>query len=239
MHIFIIALIVFIGSLVQGSSGFGFSLVCMALMPFFVPLKTAVVIQVFLAFIMVTYMAISMYKLVEIKLIIPPAISAGLFSYLGINTLVSLDDTILKRIFGIVLIFLTIYFVFISEKIQIRGNILTGLGAGVISGFTGGLFGVGGPPMVAYFISVTENKMKYNANIQAFFMINTITVLTIHIIKGNYTSDMIPLLAVSMIGLLFGTIMGMYLFKKMKLKSTKYFICAVMFLSGFYMLINI
>ncbi len=238
MEFFFIALIAFIGSLVQGISGFGFALVCMSLLPFVIAFKTAVVLEAILAFVMVSYITIRLYRHIDIRLVIPPAITAGIFSYIGISALIYLNDSILKRIFGFLLILLSVYFVFFNEKLKIRGNIINGMSAGVISGFAGGLFSVGGPPMVLYFMAVTKDKTKYLANIQAFFAINSLTVIIMHIFKKNITNDMIPMLLFALIGVLGGTAAGLYLFRKMNSKMITYLVSILMVVSGTYMIIR-
>ena len=44
----------------------------------------------------------------------------------------------------------------IDCKVHLKASLVSGLVAGAISGFCGGLFNIGGPPMVAYFLSVTD-----------------------------------------------------------------------------------
>lgn len=39
--------------------------------------------------------------------------------------------------------------------------------------------------MVAYFLSVTDDKEKYNATLQMFFTINTISIFLIHVFQGH------------------------------------------------------
>lgn len=238
MQLFLIAFIAFAGSLVQGTSGFGFALVCMSLLPFVIAFKTAVVLEAILAFIMVSYITIRLHRHIDIRLVIPPAITAGIFSYIGISALIVLNDSILKRLFGFLLILLAAYFIFFSEKVSIKGNMINGMSAGVLSGFTGGLFSVGGPPMVVYFMAVTKDKTKYLANIQAFFAINSLTVIIMHLVKGNITSEMIPMILIALIGVLAGTASGLYLFKKMKAKTITYLVCTLMAVSGIYMMIR-
>ena len=76
-------------------------------------------------------------------------------SLLGVNTLMALDEAVLSKIMGTVLLVLAVYFIFFSSKVHLKAGLVSGLAAGAVSGFCGGLFNIGGPPMVAYFLSVT------------------------------------------------------------------------------------
>ena len=45
--------------------------------------------------------------------------------------------------------------------------------------------------MVAYFLSVTDDKEKYNATLQMFFTINTVSVFLIHVFQGHVSGAML------------------------------------------------
>ena len=45
--------------------------------------------------------------------------------------------------------------------------------------------------MVAYFLSVTDDKEKYNATLQMFFTINTISIFLIHVFQGHVSGSML------------------------------------------------
>ena len=169
------ALVAFAGSFIQSSSGFGYAIICMAVWPMFMPFYTASILESIVAFFMVIYIAVRLWKFIDWKLLLPPVIMATVTSFLGVNTLMSLDEEVLSKIMGTVLLILAVYFIFFSSKVHLKGGIVSGLAAGAISGFCGGLFNIGGPPMVAYFLSVTDDKEKYNATLQMFFTINTIS----------------------------------------------------------------
>ena len=78
----------------------------------------------------------------------------------------------LSKIMGTVLLVLAVYFIFFSSKVHLKGRFgLPDWAAGAVSGFCGGLFNIGGPPMVAYFLSVTDDKEKYNATLQMFLQL--------------------------------------------------------------------
>ncbi|URW86897.1 sulfite exporter TauE/SafE family protein [Blautia wexlerae] len=111
-------------------------------------------------FFMVIYIAVKLWKFIDWKLLLPPVIMATVTSLLGVNTLMALDEAVLSKIMGTVLLVLAVYFIFFSSKVHLKAGLVSGLAAGAVSGFCGGLFNIGGPPMVAYFLSVTDDKEK-------------------------------------------------------------------------------
>ena len=179
------ALVAFAGSFVQSSSGFGYAIICMAIWPMFMPFYTASILEAIAAFFMVIYIAVRLWKFIDWKLLLPPVIMATVTSFLGVNTLMALDEDVLSKIMGTVLLILAVYFIFFSSKVHLKASLVSGLAAGAISGFCGGLFNIGGPPMVAYFLSVTDDKEKYNATLQMFFTINTIQYFSDSCISGS------------------------------------------------------
>ena len=120
------------------------------------------------AFFMVIYIAVRLWKFIDWKLLLPPVIMATVTSFLGVNTLMALDEDVLSKIMGTVLLILAVYFIFFSSKVHLKASLVSGLVAGAISGFCGGLFNIGGPPMVAYFLSVTDDKKNIMLHFRCF-----------------------------------------------------------------------
>ena len=115
------ALVAFAGSFIQSSSGFGYAIICMAVWPMFMPFYTASILESIAAFFMVIYIAVRLWKFIDWKLLLPPVIMATVTSFLGVNTLMSLDEEVLSKIMGTVLLILAVYFIFFSSKVHLKG----------------------------------------------------------------------------------------------------------------------
>ena len=224
------ALVSFAGSFVQSSSGFGYAIICMAIWPMFMPFYTASILEAIAAFFMVIYIAVRLWKFIDWKLLLPPVIMATVTSFLGVNTL--------SKIMGTVLLILAVYFIFFSSKVHLKASLVSGLVAGAISGFCGGLFNIGGPPMVAYFLSVTDDKEKYNATLQMFFTINTISIFLIHVFQGHVSGSMLPLVGAALAGTAVGTAGGMFLFRRLTMAGIKKTVYIFMICAGSYLLLS-
>ena len=234
----LIALVAFVGSFVQSCSGFGYAIICMAVWPMFVPFYTASILETIAAFFMVVYIAVRLWRSIDWKLLLPPAIMAVATSLLGVNTLMSLEEAVLSKIMGTVLLVLAVYFIFFSSKVHLKAGIVSGLAAGAISGFCGGLFNIGGPPMVAYFLSVTDDKEKYNATLQMYFTINTISIFLIHLFQGHVSGAMLPLVGAALAGTAVGTAGGMILFRRLTMSGIKKAVYIFMVCAGSYLLLS-
>lgn len=232
-----VAIIALLGSMLQTSTGFGFAIVTMALWPFFIPFKAAAAVEGFSAFVMVIYISIKLRKHINFKMLIFPTISSLITGTLGVFLLVSTGEAILRRALGAVLFLMSIYLFLFSERIKIKPTPAKGLLAGAISGILNGLFNVGGPPMVVYFLSSTDDKLEYNATIQFYFTLSAISVLGMHLAMGNFSLDIAKLSLASACGLVLGVFAGMYLFKKFSINTIKKTVYQSMAVFGLMLLI--
>lgn len=96
---------------------------------------TASILEAIAAFFMVIYIAVRLWKFIDWKLLLPPVIMATVTSFLGVNTLMALDEDVLSKIMGTVLLILAVYFIFFSSKVHLKASLVSGLAAGAISGF--------------------------------------------------------------------------------------------------------
>ena len=232
---FLVGLVAFFGGFVQSVSGFGNAIICMTFWVRLMPFLHASIIESVTAFFMVVYLAFRLRKSIDFELLAPPIVVSVVFSFFGINTLMSLSESVLQRILGIALLLLATYFIFLSRYVHLKATVMTGMIAGLISGFCGGLFNIGGPPIVAYFLSVTDDKEKYNATLQAYFTLTTFSIFSIHLMKGNVTPQLFPHTISAMVGILLGSVLGFHVFKKMKMKQIKNTVYAFMLVAGCYL----
>ena len=90
--------------------------------------------------------------------------------------------------------------------------------------------------MVAYFLSVTDDKEKYNATLQMFFTINTVSVFLIHVFQGHVSGAMLPLVGAALAGTAVGTAVGMFLFRRLTMTGIKKVVYIFMMCAGSYLL---
>lgn len=223
------------GSFIQAASGFGYAIFCMALWPLFLPFRVASVLESITAFFMVIYITFYLRKYINFKLMIAPIFSSMLFSTLGVFTLLSSTESLMRRILGAALMILAIYFVFWSDKIHLKPTLFNGIVAGAVSGFFGGLFNIGGPPMVAYFLSVTDDKMEYNATLQCYFCITTLYIFLNHFLLGNVNITILSYSGVALMGVILGTWLGLTFFKKLSMRNIKRLVYSFMAVAGLYL----
>ncbi|NMA67107.1 MAG: sulfite exporter TauE/SafE family protein [Clostridiaceae bacterium] len=238
MDLIFVVIIAIAGSFTQSLSGFGFAIIAMALWPLVIPFHTAVLVELITAFVMVLYISIKLFKYINFRLLIYPLITTVITSTLGVATLMASTETLMRRVLGGVLAILAVYFYKYSDKVKLKPTIMNGLIAGGLSGFLAGLLSIGGPPIVAYFLSVTDDKMEYNATLQFYFVLSCSYIFIVHLIMGNVTLEVMQYSFLGLIGVAVGTTAGLRLFKKLSLKTIKKIVYVFMMIAGLYMLIK-
>ena len=98
------------------------------------------------------------------------------------------------------------------------------------------MFAAGGPPIVAYYNSIIDNPLTYQATVQTYFITTTLTILITDFSKGYLTGNLVLPGIICMISCLLGTIVGMRLLHKISMKTVRKAAYIVMLLAGCYML---
>ena len=99
----------------------------------------------------------------------PILVTFIIVSTIAIFALTRIEDHILRRILGVALILISIYFMLFSQRIKLPTTKKVQVGAGTLSGLMGGFFGMQGPPAVLYFIKSEPTKEHYMAMAQPWW----------------------------------------------------------------------
>jgi hypothetical protein len=120
-----------------------------------------------------------------------------------------LHSEVLKKIFGIFLIVLSLYYLFYNPKKK-NLSLFSSVCYIVISGICNGLFGIGGPLMVLFYLSQTDSKEEYFGTLQMVFFINLVYTTTLRTVNHILTIEHVPYI---IIGTIF-TLVGLFLANK-------------------------
>lgn len=231
-----VTLIGFLGSFIQSTTGFGYAVTVMAIWPMLMPFKMATVMEILTAMVLTVSIAVKYRKYIVWKQLIWPGVASLVFNWIGLQVLQHSGETFLRRVLGAVLILLAVYFIFFSERIRIRPTTKNAILAGSVSGFTGGLFSLGGPPIVAYYLSALEDKRQYTATTQMFFIISMAELIGMHLLLGNITGQILRISLIVVVGVAAGTGCGLALFKRLNLPTIKKLVYGFMMFMGLYIL---
>ncbi len=166
-------------SFIQRTTGFGFGIFIMTVLPFLTnSYGEATALSGLLAMTTSLFISFKMRRYVSWKRLWPMLLTFAVVSTAAVFSLKSINDIVLRRILGAVLILTSFYFL-LSSKIHIRPSVPAQLGMGTVSGVLGGFFGMQGPPAVLYFMASEPDKEHYMAMIQTYLLLgNALMTLT-------------------------------------------------------------
>lgn len=176
-------------SFVQRTTGFGFGIFIMTMLPFLMPsYGEATALSGLLALTTSLIAAWKYRRLITWKRLIPILSVFLVVSSASICLLTRIHDDMLRRILGVILIIVSIYFAFFSKRIRFGTTLPYQIGAGTVSGLMGGFFGMHGPPAVLYFISSEPDKEHYMGMIQTYFVITNAMMTLVRASNGFVTA---------------------------------------------------
>ena len=220
-------------SFVQRTTGFGFGIFIMTLLPFIMPsYAEATALSGLLALTTSSVIAFRLRKNVTWNRLIPILVTFIIISAVSICFLARIHDNSLRRILGIVLIITGLYFAFFNKKIKIGTTVPWQVEAGTLSGIMGGFFGMQGPPAVLYFISSEPSKECYMAMTQMYFCIGNAMMTIVRASNGFVTADVGNGYAIGLGGLVLGLLLGEWTFKKIPGKIFPYLVYTYICVSG-------
>ena len=221
------------GCLIQRVTGFGYGIFVMMFFPHFMPsYGEANALAGMISAVTSIVVAISLRKHIQWKLIPAPLIGSIVTSYLAVRFMSGQTDQLLKLMLGIVLVILSIYFFFFAGKIKFKPSTWKGAVAGSISGVMNGLFAMGGPPMVIYFMVSNKDMKDYLATIQMYFALSNIYTTAVKASAGYVTKEVLVFFVIAWLSAMIGVFLGKKIFAHCKPDILKKAVYGFMAVSG-------
>lgn len=225
---------------VQGVTGFGSGIVMMIFLPYLLPINQSAGVST-LTMLVANAMVVWRYRkyLKWQKLALP----FGIYIITAICSLFlseSLASNHLKLLLGTLLVVLSLYYSLMNiRSITIKNiPIYVMIIFALISGFFNGLFGIGGPLMALYFLTISDSKENYLASIQTFFLVDTFIMTTLRFSSGILDLSSIKFVLVGIIGAIIGTMLANRLVRHLNIKIMTLFIYVFIGVSGLYYLLT-
>lgn len=238
MHLILLLIVGAGAGFIQRVSGFGLGIFAMLFLPHFMPSHTAAAtISCLFSCGTSTYNAIKYRRTIPFKTVFPLLISAMIMIPIAVYFSVLVSAKFFKIFLGIVLICLSIYFLFFDQRISIKPTVKNGILAGAIGGSLNGLFSTGGPPVVLYLTHASNSNMAYFSGIQFYFCITNIYATIFRFINGAVSSQIIVYATIGFAGCMIGDIVGKRVFNKLDSFKLKCVIYVGMIISGILMML--
>lgn len=175
-------------------------------------------------------------KYIKLKTIAFPTILMMLSSIPGMLFLKNADATVIKIIFGIVIVGLGIEMLVKELYPQIQGEskwILTIIG--ILAGMMTGLFGIGAL-LSAYMGRVTNDTHEFKGNLCAVFSIMNTYRVIIYIVLGIFTMESIKQALMVTPAMCIGLLLGIKCAKVMDERTVKRIVILALIISGLVLL---
>lgn len=216
--IIILALFAMGAAFVQRTTGFGFGIFIMTMLPHLMPsYGEATTLSGLLAMVTSAIIVWRTWHDIEWRKLLPILTIFAIVSIFAIEFLSIMRSEMLHKILGVTLILASLYFLFLNKKIKVKGNLLTQTSLGTVSGLMGGFFGMQGPPAVLYFLAVSDSKEKYIAIAQAYFLIGNIIMTVFRLNAGFLSKAVVINWLVALPAVIIGTYLGALVYKRIQM----------------------
>lgn len=234
----LVGLIALAGSFVQSATGFGYAVTVMALWPLLLPYRTALVVELLSSMALCVAIAARYRRFINWRQLIAPCAASLVTNWLGLQIMAGSPESVLRRLLGGALMALAVYFIFFSEKLRLRPTLAAGIVAGGVAGLSAGMFSIGGPPIVVYYLAAFSDKREYTATTQMYFILTSLWLLAQHLWMGNIDALALRGTGAALAGLAVGTAAGLAVFRALPLEKIKKLVYAFMLVMGAYILIT-
>jgi len=183
----IITLIVFAATFVQASAGFGLALVSMPLLVGVLGIRIATPLVALIAISAESILLFRFRAALNFRAVIRLSAASLVGIPLGIFLLREVNVEIVTAVLGLVIISYALYALFSPQMPRLH-NPNWAFGFGFLGGILSGAYNTSGPPVVIYGTMNNWPPDAFKSNLQGFFVLNTIMLITNHALAGNLTA---------------------------------------------------
>ena len=220
-------------SFVQRTTGFGFGIFIMTMLPAIMSSHgEATTLSGILAMTTSLIIVIQKYRFIVWRRLLPILLMFIVVSIGAIFVLKRMKYSILNILLGITLVVVSIYFSFFSKRIKVKTTLPVQITAGTLSGLMGGFFGMQGPPAVLYSVNSEKDKEHYLAVTQTYFLVGNIMMTIARAYNGFFTTAVSMGYIYGITGVVIGNLIGAWVFRHITGSILKYIIYAYIGISG-------
>ena len=213
MDVYTIVASLFFAFLTFGLTGFGSGLIAMALLTPVLGLGTAAPMFALLSIGAECLMFLRYRQHIQLQSVWRLAVGSLIAIPIGILIIPHLNEHLVLVILGIVVAGYGSYSLLMPHLPQLA-NRRWGFIFGFASGLLTGGYNSGGPPLVIYGNLSKWGREEFKSNLPGLFMLNSVVVITSHVLAGHYTSTVLQDVAIGLPAMLVGLFVGWGLDKR-------------------------
>ncbi len=197
----------FAAALLQGLSGFGFSILAIPLITIILTPKVTVPILLMYSMIINIAVLYSSRKHIDFSRIWLLLIFGIIGVPIGTQLLIMVNENYLKLFIGILILSFGILLAKGIRK-KLKHEKLGMIPVGLVSGILGGSISVSGPPLIILMANQDVDKQTFRASLALYFFLLNIFTLPVYIYNGLITEEVLSYSVTFLPGLLAGVILG-------------------------------
>lgn len=236
MRYIYLALVVFAGTAVQATTGLGFGMVAMALLPFVFPYIDTLVSMKMMQILFFIPVLLYQRKSIKWKILFVPVVASIIGTLIANRILFNISNIeYAKLVLGLIIVFAGCYGLMGKNPIRIKSGIAGGSAAGISVGFFSSFCGVAGPPLAVYLLGIEEtsgDKDAYYATTITTFQLIGLYQIGLYAANGSVTLSVLEQALFSIVPAFAGVWAGQRLFRAMDTEKLKLIVYAVMIAMG-------
>lgn len=227
---------------VQRVSGFGFGIFIMTVLPYHMPsYGEATTLSGLLAMVTSVIIVARTWRHICWWKLLPILMTFLVVSFFAVKFVAYADPStnsgqalegILRKALGCVLIFASVWFMWLKDRVKLPTTMPVQVGMGTLSGVMGGLFGMQGPPAVLYFVATNSTKESYIAMAQTYFLVGNFAMTLFRANCGLLTPTVFTHWCWAVPAVILGTWIGSLAFRRISLPILRMIIYIYMAISG-------
>ena len=230
--IVVLMIIVIVASLLQTSTGYGFSIIGTPFLFLLYPVHMAIQINIILSICLSMFMIFKIRKEVDYTLFTRLIKGSILGLIAGIFVYLFLDIQLLKMTVGIIILVLTVLLIF---QVTIQRTERKDYVTGGISGMLTTSIGVPGPPLLLYFSGAGIDKTTLRSTTLAYYLFVYFASLMMQILFGGTNKETWMLSFIAIPALIIGVLLGQWLFKWISQLTFLIVTCLILLFTGGYL----
>ena len=221
------------GGIIQTTTGFGYGLFVMMFYPLFLPVTEASALSSTMSLLLAMTLVVRLHKHLRLRELLFPLGVDLFFSLTSSAAAAYIDLGMLKAVLGVFLILMALYLVFLSGRFAVRANRKSAFACCSLAGLASGFFGIGGPPLLPYFLAAYGNeKLCYIVSLQLMFAVTGIGNTVVRVVNGIYTLRVLLLAVPGIAAMYIGQFIGLKIIDRINAEQLKKAVYVVLFLSG-------
>jgi len=231
----VLIIIVLVASLLQTSTGYGFSIVGTPFLLLIYPAHMAIQINIILSICLSAFMIFKIRKEIDKSLLVRLIKGSVMGLILGIFIYLFLDIQLLKMTVGALILFLTILLIL---KLTINRTQNKDFITGGISGLLTTSIGVPGPPLLLYFSGAGIDKTTLRSTTLAYYLFVYFFSLVMQISFGGTSKETWIFSLIAIPPLFAGIMLGQLFFKWISQKVFRIITYIILIFTGVYLLVT-